>query len=215
MMGRIGLMARAWAMIWPASKAFGTATKSHLVWARFAARIDSGTAALPSMNSMPLPRSCSSRCSLSSMTRSGHPLDVLHRRRGCRLGHTRRGQHGRPEPSRIAGATCRATPRPATRRSRATRHRSTTAKNAGLARIEMIAPARIRSRPVCGNTPRSTPRLARMKENSPICAAPPSRDSAQCRSGCSEASARGISLLVESGAHVVLTGRSQGSSWHF
>ncbi len=44
------------------------------------------------------------------------------------------------------------------------------AKIAGFARMDRMAPARMRSRPRSGNKPRSTPRLARMKENSPICA---------------------------------------------
>jgi hypothetical protein len=41
-----------------------------------------------------------------------------------------------------------------------------------LARIEMMAPARIRSRPASGSKWSPTPRLARMNENSPICARP-------------------------------------------
>ena len=34
----------------------------------------------------------------------------------------------------------------------------------------MMAPARMRSRPCSGSSIEATPRLARMKENSPICA---------------------------------------------
>ena len=45
------------------------------------------------------------------------------------------------------------------------------AKSTGLSRIEMIAPARIRSRALLRQQRRAqTPRPARMKENSPICA---------------------------------------------
>ena len=42
--------------------------------------------------------------------------------------------------------------------------------SSGLTRIEMMAPARIRSRASPGRTASDTPSPARMKENSPICA---------------------------------------------
>ena len=48
--------------------------------------------------------------------------------------------------------------------------RSASQNTSGLRMIEMIAPARIRSRPSSGRMPRSTPSSARMKENSPTCA---------------------------------------------
>ncbi|MCY1436465.1 hypothetical protein D9M71_525910 [compost metagenome] len=42
--------------------------------------------------------------------------------------------------------------------------------SSGLTRIDRIAPASTRSRPISGSSCRPTPRLTRMKENSPICA---------------------------------------------
>ena len=42
--------------------------------------------------------------------------------------------------------------------------------SSGLSRIEMMAPARIRSRPCSGSSPSANAEAARMKENSPICA---------------------------------------------
>ena len=55
------------------------------------------------------------------------------------------------------------------RRRRATK-RSSSANSSGLSMIETIAPASTRSRPRSGNSSSATPRLTRMKENSPICA---------------------------------------------
>jgi hypothetical protein len=50
--------------------------------------------------------------------------------------------------------------------------------SSGLSSIEMMAPARIRLRALSGRIASETPRPARMKENSPICASDTEMESA-------------------------------------
>ena len=75
-----------------------------------------------------------------------------------------------PGSTRTSSAPWRAALRSAARASRAGLARSTAQKTSGLSTMEISAPARIRSWPSRGRMASATPMLARMKENSPICA---------------------------------------------